>query len=650
MTSIEVEEPGAHSAPGMAVPWVTVGLVLANLAMFVFGLVQGLDWMKPDADRMVALGGNLAPLTLTGEPWRMATSIFMHGGLIHLAANMYMLIIIGPLAERVFGRASYLAVYLAAGLAGAWLSTYWNWQHQVDGGLFTLGARLPAYLVRPTVSIGASGALMGLAGALLAVRVIDYLRSNIDDMPGLGKSIGQIILINLVMGAAIPGIDQAAHMGGLIGGFFIGGVVMGVAQTPGLGRALVSVVIATVMCGLAYWHVATAKDDALMEFRTQYDEQRREERAAEQKRERRDAIEREAAQDAKNAPAPVAAEVARGVAIALPGASASGFALDAGGQRAYVTDGEANTLAIVDLAQRKLLNVVAGPALPKPAAHDGCPSNTCRGIGAAGVAVSADGHRAYVASMVPDALTIVDLDAGKVIASVPVGRYPRRVLLSPDEKLALVFDAVDNAYTVVDLESQRALGPQVPLPSGDAANSPFGRRLIAWQSQDRKLAYLLDEGSATVVGYDFAKRAALPEVRLGTDRAPDAILPIDAEHWWWGDADGWRAFDVRRGHSETVFVNCGGGDAPTTAALSADTAQIAMFEQRGNLVRLIKRSTGRTVGLFPSEWAHAMAFAPDGKHLYVLSAHALTVIDPAQSLDYRQAIGEAGSDMFCAPQ
>ena len=252
--------------------------------------------------------------------------------------------------------------------------------------------------------------------------------------------------------------------------------------------------------------------------------------------------------------------------------------------------------------------------------------------------------------MVPDALTIVDLDAGKVIASVPVGRYPRRVLLSPDEKLALVFDAVDNAYTVVDLESQRALGPQVPLPSGDAANSPFGRRLIAWQSQDRKLAYLLDEGSATVVGYDFAKRAALPEVRLGTDRAPDAILPIDAEHWWWGDADGWRAFDVRRGHSETVFVNCGGGDAPTTAALSADTAQIAMFEQRGNLVRLIKRSTGRTVGLFPSEWAHAMAFAPDGKHLYVLSAHALTVIDPAQSLDYRQAIGEAGSDMFCAPQ
>jgi len=649
MTSIEVEQSGGDSAPGIAVPWITVGLVLANLAMFVFGLMQGLDWMKPDADRMVALGGNLAPLTLTGEPWRMVSSIFMHGGLIHLAANMYMLIVIGPLAERMFGRVSYLAIYLAAGLAGAWLSTYWNWQHQVDGGLFALGARLPAYLVRPTVSIGASGALMGLAGALLAVRVVDYLRNSIDDMPGLGKSIGQVILINLVMGAAIPGIDQAAHVGGLIGGFAIGGTVMLVAQTPGFARALVSLALATVMCGVAYWHVATVKDGALAEFRAQYDEQRREERAAEQKQARRAAIEREAAQDTKNAPTPVAADVARGVGIALPGPSASGFALDASGQRAYVTDGEANTLAIIDVAQRKLLSVIAGPALPKPAPGDGCPHNTCRGIGAAGVAVSADGHRAYVASMVPGALSMVDLDAGKVIASVAVGRYPRRVLLSPDEKFALVFDAVGNAYTVVDLEAQRVSDSNVPLPGGNGMDLPFGRRLTAWQSKDRNIAYLLDERSATVVRYDFSKHAALPDVHLDTERAPDAILPIDAEHWWLGDADGWREFDVHRGRSETAFVSCGNASAPAVAAISADTSSIAMFEQSGNVLRLIKRSTGRTIGLYPSEWANAMAFAPDGKHLYVLSARALTVIDPAQSLDYRQAIGEAGTDVFCAP-
>lgn len=645
-----VQPSDADRTSSVDIPWITVGLVLANLAMFVFGVIQGLDWMRPDPDRMTALGGNLAPLTLTGEPWRMVTSIFMHGGLIHLAANMYMLIIVGPIAERVFGRVSYLAIYLVAGLSGAWLSTYWNWQHQVDGGLFALGARIPAYLARPTVSIGASGALMGLAGALLAVRVIDYLRNNIDDMPGLGKSIGQVILINLVMGAVITGIDQAAHVGGLIGGFIAAGAVMLMAEAPGLGRTLVSLVVGTVMCGSAYLHVAMVNDEGLAEFRVQYDEQQREGKAAAQKLERHAAIEREAIQDAKNAPAPVAADVARGVAIALPGQSASDFVLDASGQRAYITDSDANTITVVDLAQRKVLRVIAGQALPKPGPGDGCPHNTCRGIGAAAIAISADEHRAYVASMVPNALSIVDLDAGKVLASIPVGRYPRRVLLAPDEKTALVFNSVDNSYTLLDLDAQRALGPAVPLPGGNADDWPFGRRLTAWQSKDRNIAYVLDDLSATVVRYDFAKRTALPDVRLGTDRAPDTVLPLEADHWWLYERDALTDFDVRRAHRETAFVRCGNEDAASAAVLNADASLIAVFEQRGDLLRLIKRSTGRTVGLFPSEWMQTMAFAPDGKHVYVLSARALTVIDPAQSLDYRQAIADAGNDAFCTPQ
>jgi len=263
-----------------------------------------------------------------------------------------------------------------------------------------------------------------------------------------------------------------------------------------------------------------------------------------------------------------------------------------------------------------------------------------------------------MAGCMPGAVLEPQAEDGSWPGGMVVAFGPKKIKFKGKASVDFDFDALTGSVHgrgTADMRAAR-IGVKVSFAlrdDPDAATATTIVKIISDAELGGVLADFARTGGiavANVIMADFAKRAAVPEVRLGTDRAPDAILPIDAEHWWWGHADGWRAFDVHRGHSETVFVNCGGGDAPTTAALSADTAQIAMFEQRGNLVRLIKRSTGRTVGLFPSEWAHAMAFAPDGKHLYVLSAHALTVIDPAQSLDYRQAIGEAGSDMFCAPQ
>ena len=281
--------PGVVS-PSSSLPWVTIALLGANLAMFVFGVFNGLDWLKPDPDRMIELGGNLAPLTLSGEPWRMLTSIFMHGGAIHLAVNMYMLIMVGPIAERMFGRIAFGAIYLAAGLAGAWMSTLWNWQHEVPGGLFGMGMRLPVYLVRPTVSIGASGALMGIAGALFAARMIEHLRDYVDTTPGFGKAIGQVILINLGMGFVITGIDQAAHVGGLLGGLALGAVVMGVAPDLGLRRAIVGIALGAALGAGLYGHVASVKDEGVAEFRAQYTEQRREEQAERDAAQRRAAI------------------------------------------------------------------------------------------------------------------------------------------------------------------------------------------------------------------------------------------------------------------------------------------------------------------------------------------------------------------------
>ena len=140
-------------------------------------------------------GANIAEYIRAGEIYRLITSAFMHAGVFHLICNMYCLYILGPQLESFFGKMKFLTIYLVSAVAGNLMSM-----------LFTTGA-----------SVGASGAIFGLFGAMLYFGY--HYRVYLGNV--MKSQLLPLIIMNLLLGFLISGIDNAAHIGGLIGGTLI---------------------------------------------------------------------------------------------------------------------------------------------------------------------------------------------------------------------------------------------------------------------------------------------------------------------------------------------------------------------------------------------------------------------------------------------
>ncbi len=154
-----------------------------------------------DGGSLIDLGSDFGPYTTDGDWWRLLTSMFLHLGLIHLAFNMWALASFGPLVERLYGSVSYFLIYLVAGLAGSLASV--TWQPAIN-------------------SVGASGAIFGIFGALLAAQVHDRGSIPKNILRPLRYSSAIYIGLTLVSGLANRGVDNAAHLGGIAAGFLIG--------------------------------------------------------------------------------------------------------------------------------------------------------------------------------------------------------------------------------------------------------------------------------------------------------------------------------------------------------------------------------------------------------------------------------------------
>jgi len=183
---------------------VTVGLVAINTLVFLVTVFAGAEWIVPRGNVQVAWGSNFGPFTTDGEWWRLLTSLFIHFGVIHLAFNMWALATFGPLTERLFGSVNYLLIYLIAGVTGSLASISW----------------------RPDVnSAGASGAIFGILGALLAAHLRNRKTMPSSVLQPLRTSTLVFVGYTLLNGFTTTGIDVAAHLGGLTAGFLIGLVV-----------------------------------------------------------------------------------------------------------------------------------------------------------------------------------------------------------------------------------------------------------------------------------------------------------------------------------------------------------------------------------------------------------------------------------------
>jgi len=167
-------------------PRVTYSLIVINLVIFAAQYLQGIQSLAIDYG-MWPVG-----IAVDAEWWRLFTSAFLHGSFLHIAFNMYVLFLLGPTLERILGHIRFLILYVAAALGGS-VASYW-------------------FSEINTVSVGASGAIFGLMGALIvAGRRLKY------DI----KQVLILLVINIVIGFISPSVDWRAHLGGLVAGAIV---------------------------------------------------------------------------------------------------------------------------------------------------------------------------------------------------------------------------------------------------------------------------------------------------------------------------------------------------------------------------------------------------------------------------------------------
>jgi rhomboid protease GluP len=195
-------------------PLVTSIIVGMNVAVFVAMVLSGVSLVEPTIAQLLKWGANYGPLTLHGQPWRLLTANYVHIGIIHIALNMWCLWNLGFLAERIFGGWTYFLIYTICGIAGSLASTLVSiWLHP------------------NVVGAGASGAIFGLAGALIAALYLGKLPIPKEALRGTMKSLLTFAAYNLFFGGVVRGIDNSAHIGGLVAGLVVG---------AGLARHLMS--------------------------------------------------------------------------------------------------------------------------------------------------------------------------------------------------------------------------------------------------------------------------------------------------------------------------------------------------------------------------------------------------------------------------
>jgi membrane associated rhomboid family serine protease len=179
---------------------VTPLLLMANTLLFVVMVFKGLGFITFSTSGLVAFGAVYEPALAKGQWWRLVTGMFLHGGFMHLVMNMVSLYLAGLFLESTIGSKKFIVGYLLSGIIAGLVSLWWH--------------------DKPVVAVGASGAIFGLYGILLALIIFKVFSA------GMNKVLLVLLACtagySLLMGFLSKGIDNSAHLGGLLTGFLTG--------------------------------------------------------------------------------------------------------------------------------------------------------------------------------------------------------------------------------------------------------------------------------------------------------------------------------------------------------------------------------------------------------------------------------------------
>ncbi len=215
----------------------TLTLLVANVLLFIAAAIGGAGWFIPNVGIEIAAGSNLGPLTTHGEWWRLITALFVHFGMIHLLFNMLALAAFGSLSERLLGITSFVFIYFVSGIAG----------------------NLVSITLRPSVdSAGASGAIFGILGALLAVYWRNKRALHFAMVRSEGTWVFMFASLALLNGFLNRGVDNAAHLGGLLTGLLLGFTLFRARRDPAANMpnrlpALKTLLVAAAVLACGFW-------------------------------------------------------------------------------------------------------------------------------------------------------------------------------------------------------------------------------------------------------------------------------------------------------------------------------------------------------------------------------------------------------------
>lgn len=189
-------------------------LIVINTLIFIVTCVYSRSINDIKLDTLMRFGAAFGPLTLGGQPWRLLTSTFLHGNFLHLAFNMWALLNLGILAEILFGRRSYTLMYFVCGITASLVSTWWHFH---TGNIAVVG-------------VGASGAIFGIAGALIPALALQKNARLRAALKGNLVSISIFVIYTVAFGFQEAHIDNSAHLGGLAAGLLLG---LALPSSPG---------------------------------------------------------------------------------------------------------------------------------------------------------------------------------------------------------------------------------------------------------------------------------------------------------------------------------------------------------------------------------------------------------------------------------
>lgn len=207
---------------------VTTLMLGAIVGMFVLEVGLSGGGVEPSLPALFQLGAMESSAVASGQYWRLISATFLHAGLLHLLFNAYALYLFGRFVEDTFGRARFLVIYLVSGFL----------------------ASVASYAFSPPgrVAVGASGAISGLLGAFIAY---NFRRRHLSLAAGNLRWALMIIAINAVFGLTFAGVDNRAHLGGLIAGMMCGVLAEGVGPRSARRAVQMAGFAALILIGIA---------------------------------------------------------------------------------------------------------------------------------------------------------------------------------------------------------------------------------------------------------------------------------------------------------------------------------------------------------------------------------------------------------------